>query len=118
MTFPKLKTGAVAQYPARKKIVYRTEVLRFVDGVEQRYRLAGRAQRRWSFVVRCVDESEAGLLQQLYRGVQGGHGTFDFEDPWDGVSREGCSFVRDDFEILWEAEGRARIELELTEKRA
>ncbi len=30
--FPKLKTGAVAQYPAARSIVHGNDVLRFVDG--------------------------------------------------------------------------------------
>ena len=40
--FPKLKTGAVAQYPASRALSQATEVVRFLDGTEQRYRAAGR----------------------------------------------------------------------------
>ena len=36
--FPKLKTGAVAQYPAQRTTRYSTHVMRFMDGSEQRYR--------------------------------------------------------------------------------
>jgi hypothetical protein len=37
-TFPKLKTNAVAQYPASKTARYQNQALRFLDGTEQRYR--------------------------------------------------------------------------------
>ncbi len=36
--FPKLKTGAVLQYPAAKRLECLTQVTRFLDGSEQRFR--------------------------------------------------------------------------------
>jgi len=35
-SFPTLKTSAVAQYPATKAVKFQNQVMRFVDGTEQR----------------------------------------------------------------------------------
>lgn len=36
--FPTLKTGATLQYPAQRATAFSTDVVRFVDGSEQRFR--------------------------------------------------------------------------------
>ena len=36
--FPTLKTGAVMQYPGKRILQFSTDVVRFLDGTEQRYR--------------------------------------------------------------------------------
>ena len=42
-----LKTGALAQYTLERGSRYRTEVVRYVDGGEQRYREWNGVLRRW-----------------------------------------------------------------------
>ncbi len=115
MNFPRLKTGAVGQYPAKKSLEYRTEVLRFVDGSEQRYRQARRPAKRWLLSLRNIDEQEACAVRELFQLVQGGYGSFSFEDPWDGTRYEECSLGSDELELELEAEGRFRARVQIVE---
>jgi hypothetical protein len=104
--YPKLRTGTAAQYPAVKTVGYRTEVLRFVDGSEQRYRECVGPVRRWELRLDLIDEEEWGRLEEFFEGEQGSFGSFRFEDPWDGTGYEDCSFGGDELE--WELEGESR----------
>lgn len=95
--FPKLKTGATAQYPSKREFRFSTEVRRFVDGSEQRYRDFRGHRKRWVIRLSQLDETERTALNEFYRGEQGQLGTFDFEDPWSGVVVIGCRFERDSY---------------------
>lgn len=117
MNFPRLKTGVVVQYPARKRVEYRTEVLRFIDGSEQRYRQASGPLRGWRMSFRGIDEQEASALSNFFEVVHGGYGNFAFEDPWEGASHQECSLGRDELALELEGEGRIRAEVEVRENR-
>ena len=94
--FPKLKTGAVAQYPAQRSTRYSTGVMRFMDGGEQRYREFGAPLRRWVIQLTKLDEEEMDAFESFFLAEQGGYGTFDFVDPWDGAEYAGCSLENPD----------------------
>ncbi len=113
--FPKLKTGAVAQYPASRAHTHATEVLRFVDGSEQRFRTRGQAVRRWVIRLDLLDDGEATRLEDFFRTVQGRYGSFSFEDPWDGTVHADCSLESDEFTIEAVGEGRASTSLVVRE---
>lgn len=117
MNFPRLRTGARAQYPTRRRIEYQTEVFRFVDGSEQRYRSASGGLRSWCLSFRQIDEQEAAGLRDLFAASQGGFGSFVFVDPWDGMQYEDCSLRRDELRLEWEDEGKIRTEIEVRENR-
>ena len=93
--FPTLKTGVTAQYPSDREFRFSTEIRRFVDGGEQRYRDFRGHRKRWVIRLSQLDESERASLLEFYMGEQGRLGTFDFEDPWSGVVLTGCRFERD-----------------------
>jgi hypothetical protein len=104
--FPKLKTGAVAQYPAGRRLDYATVANRFLDGPEQKYRERGRAVRRWAIRLERLDDRELNLIEEFFREQQGRYGSFAFEDPWDGTTHADCSFDQD--ELTLEATGERR----------
>jgi hypothetical protein len=89
--FPKLKTGAVAQYPAQRLTRFSTQILHFVDGSEQRYREWSGALRRWVIELTALDEEEIDALESFVIAEQGNYGTFTFTDPWDGEEYSECS---------------------------
>jgi hypothetical protein len=109
--FPKLKTGAVVQYPASRGLAHATEVLRFLDGTEQRYRTRGPAGRRWAIRLDLLDETEIARLQEFFVAAQGRFGSFSFEDPWDASVHPDCSLEVDEFavELLGETRGRLTL---------
>ena len=111
--FPKLKTGAVAQYPASRALAHATEVVRFLDGTEQRYRARGATVRRWVIRLNLLDETEIARLQEFFIAEQGRSGSFSFEDPWDGSVHANCSLESDEFAMEALGEARASVSLSL-----
>jgi hypothetical protein len=113
--FPKLKTGAVAQYPASRALSQATEVVRFLDGTEQRYRARGAAGRRWVIRLDLLDETEIARLQEFFISAQGRFGSFSFQDPWDGSVHADCSLEADEFAMELVGETRGRLTLVVRE---
>lgn len=110
-TLPLLKTGAVVQYPARREVRYANQVVRYLDGSEQRYRELGAALRRWVIRLDLLDEGELAALEEFFASQQGEAGSFSFVDPWDSVEYPDCSFAdeRLDMELTGEMRGRTRL---------
>jgi hypothetical protein len=110
-SFPKLKTGAVAQYPATKSLRFHNQTLRFVDGTEQRYRDCAAPLHRWEIRLDQIDEGELAAMAQFFLDVQGAFGQFAFTDPWDGHEYENCSLDVDllDLHTLAEMRGSTRV---------
>jgi hypothetical protein len=89
--FPALKTGAVAQAPFGAWTRFRTEVIRFSGGGEQRYALGG-ARRGWLVELSVLDEGEMQALMNFY-GQHALYGVrFEFRDPFSGEVFEDCYF--------------------------
>lgn len=100
--FPLLKTGALAQYPLERRLEFATEVLRFVDGSEQRFRQRGSPARRWVLRLNLLTEEEAARVEAFFLTEQGRTGSFAFTDPNDGQTYPDCSLDDDAIELSWE----------------
>lgn len=116
--FPRLKTGAVAQFPSQKKYEYSTEVLRFLDGTEQRFRRYPAAIERWEIALDLLDEVELRAVEAFHSAQAGCFGTFEFFDPWDEVEYSDCSFENDRLEMSAEDHRRGRTKLVIRRNRA
>jgi len=111
-TFPALNTGAVLQYPAQRSTSFSTQVLRFVDGAEQRFAAYGAALRRWVIRLDQLTEDEMNRIASFYAVQAGAAGTFSFTDPWDGTVYSSCSF--EDDEMAMELSGENQLKTTLT----
>ncbi len=111
MTFPKLKSNAVAQYPFRRQVSYRTQTVQFTDGTGQRYRDAGGPRLQWSIQLEELDESELATIEQFFLANQGAYGVFTFIDPSDGQEYEHCSLTSDSQALVSLAELRGSTTL-------
>ena len=116
--FPQLKTGAVAQYPARKTVSYRTHVLRFVDGSDQRFREYSAAVHRWIIRLDLLDEAELGEVEQFFLSQQGELSDFSFTDPWDGDEYASCSLESGQTALEYYRQGCGRAMLVVKENRS
>ena len=115
--FPKLKTGAVTQYPSERHVEYSTRVLSFIGGAEQRWREMRSGGRRWVLCLAQVDETEMNDIAAFFHDQNGRLGRFSFEDPWDGTVFPDCSFDQDDFTVSCAGEGRLSAMVQLRENR-
>jgi len=115
--FPRLKTGAVMQYPANRGVECATRVFRFVDGSEQRYR-ERLPVRRWVIRLEGLDEEELQNLQEFFASVQGCVGSFSFVDPWDETTYDNCSLEEDELAVEVGGEMRGQTVLVVRENRS
>lgn len=84
MEFPILKTGAVTQYPAGRSMSFRTQIVEYTDGKQQRSREQTRSVRHWLIKLSALDEAELNDMARFLWSVDAA-GVFTFTDPWDGA---------------------------------
>ncbi len=116
-TFPALKTGAVAQYPASKAFQYQNQILRFVDGNEQRYRDSSGPLRRWTIRLDFLDATELAAIEYFFLNNQGSFASFAFVDPWDNTTYPSCSVAGDTLPVSATDEVRNLTSLTIVENR-
>ncbi len=116
--FPKLKSGAVMQHPARRATAYSTRVLRFVDGSEQRYRRYGAPLKSWLIRLELLDEEELRALEEFFANQQGALYDFSFTDPFDGTTYPSCRLEGGEIELLFDDVHRGRTTLIVKENRS
>ena len=97
-----LKTGAAAQYPFERRLEFATEVLRFLDWTEQRFRQRASTARRWVIRLNLLDENELARIEAFFQTEQGRTGSFAFTDPCDGQTYADCSLDSDTIELGYE----------------
>lgn len=116
-TFPNLRTGAITQYPAERSYVFSTQVIRFVDGSEQRFRDYPSPLHRWIVRLDRLDESELNRLREFVRIQDGAAQPFAFTDPQDGMLYPSCRLDGDEFTDELLNAGRIRTALTIVENR-
>lgn len=93
--FPRLSTGAIAQYPSSVRAETSTRILRYIDGSEQRFREIAGTARFWTLRLDQVTELEMSAMEEFFVAQQGRFGQFTFVDPFDGTEYPNCSFDAD-----------------------
>ena len=116
-SFPTLKTSAVAQYPATKLVKFQNQVVRFVDGAEQRYRDCAGPLHQWIIRLNELDETEMAALEQFLESNRGSFGSFSFTDPWDNQVYNNCSFASDALDLTSVEEMRGNTSVTVRENR-
>jgi hypothetical protein len=115
--FPLLKTGAVAQYPATKSLCFQNQIVRFLDGNEQRYRDSAGPLHRWIIRLDWLDETEMAAIEDFFLSNQGSFASFAFTDPWDGTSYSNCSLAGDRLYLTSLADLHGRTSVTVAENR-
>jgi hypothetical protein len=112
MSFPVLKTGAVAQYPLGRSVRYSTQAVRFMDGSQQKFRLNGYGLRRWTVKLDRLDETELSALIDFVDAQ--GSAPFSFTDPTTGAAVTNCVISGEQFDATMTGEmtGQASIVIE------
>jgi hypothetical protein len=116
-TFPTLKTGAAAQFPAKRTVRYQNESHRFLDGTEQRYRDCAGPLLQWEFQLSQLDEGEMAAFEEFFVNRSGAFACFPFTDPWSGATYETCSLGNDELDTTTLEEMNGSTILRVTENR-
>lgn len=117
-TVPSLSTGVVLQYPATRSRSYKTQVVEFLDGGEQRFSQFPRPMHRWEIRLDQLTEQELETILTFVQEVQGPADTFSFVDPWDGKQYATCSLEAANMTAEWMNELRTRTTLVIRENRS
>ena len=105
------------QYPADKTYGASTQVIRFLDGSEQRFRDYPQILHRWLVQLHLLDETEMNTLREFFRIQNGAAGQFSFTDPWDGMQYANCSLETDDMEEIYLDAGSSQTALVIRENK-
>src|SRR5579875_3231125 len=89
-TFPVLSTGAVTQYPAEMSSGQGVQVIRFLDGTDQRFLAQPKALRQWQIRLELLNEAEIAQLELFFTEVEGDGSSFTFPDPMSGTAVPNC----------------------------
>jgi len=89
LEFPRLKTGAGAQYPVVVEMRAATRVFTFLDGRQQRFP-ASRPCRKWRIEYDELDETEAARLEEFSARHRETAEPFRFTDPLTGREHWPC----------------------------
>lgn len=90
LSFPLLNTGAVAQYPLPLSYTLPVEVIRFIDGTDQRFVARGKALRSWHVQFSFLSEDEINRLETFFESMGGQYSMFSFPDPYSGQIVPNC----------------------------
>ena len=91
-SFPRLASGAVTQYPTGLVSGQGVQVIRFLDGADQRYLNQGQPLRRWRIELDLLNEDEIQQLEAFFAAQSGDYSTFTFPDPISGADVPNCRF--------------------------
>jgi hypothetical protein len=117
-SFPTLQTEAIAQYPLTTQVQFATNVVRFMDGSEQRFPVFSTPLRQWTIRLDLLDEGELNATLQFFRAQSGGTGIFSFTDPADGTVYPSCRFVSDSIQTSMDAAGRGATAIVVQQNRS
>lgn len=116
-SFPRLKTGALTQYPAMRELRRPVETLQFLDMGRQVYLDSRESLRRWRLGLSQLDESELAEVIEFFVAMRGSLGRFEFEDPATGEVVTNCRFEDDELTLTSMDELDGRTALTVTETR-
>ncbi len=88
--FPILNSGAITQYPTGLTSAQSIQVIRFLDGSDQRYSMQKRALRRWQIRLDLLNETEIQQIEAFFTDMQGDYLAFEFPDPLSGTMVPAC----------------------------
>jgi hypothetical protein len=95
--FPVLSSGAVMQYPASTVSGQGAQLIRFIDGSDQRYLMQGSALRQWQIRLDLLNEAEMQQLEAFFVSQTGDYSPFVFPDPFSGSMVANCRFAAPGF---------------------
>jgi hypothetical protein len=116
-SFPRLKTGALTQYPTAQELARPVETVRFLDMGRQAYLDSRDSLRRWRLRLNLLDESELAVVVEFFTAMRGSLGRFEFEDPATGEVVANCRFDDDELTLSSSGEFNGQTALTVRESR-
>lgn len=109
-TLPTLSNGTLCVYPLEEEIEYRTKVLQFGGGKQQRFPQIKRA-KRWTIQYRGISRVDALALESFFINGKGMFAT-DHTLVIDGVTYNNCRLLLDELAMRETGENRWTLSLQ------
>lgn len=90
LTFPSLNSGAVAQYPLPVSYASPVEIIRFIDGLDQRFMARGKTLRTWHVQLSFLNADEMNQIETFFESLEGQYSIFAFPDPYSQQTVPNC----------------------------
>ena len=103
--FPQLSSGAVAQFPFRKELRFRTLVNQAADGSEIRFADVDYQARAWELAVHQLSDQEWQSIEDLHSQVEGRLQTFLFLEPGANLLAWSEQFSN----VVWQTSGGVSV---------
>lgn len=116
-SFPRLKTGALIQYPTAQELALPVETVRFLDMGRQAFVDSRDSLRRWRLRLHLLDDSEVAAVAEFFTAMRGSLGRFDFEYPETGEVVANCRFDDDELALSSSGEMNGQTVLMVRESR-
>lgn len=114
-SFPKLKTGAAAQYGCERIVEQPATVQRFLDGTTRRF-AASKARRSWRLRLTGLSAQEAERIGSFIAAHLESQDRFTFHDPWDGCDYEDCVAPGEGYRVGAEGEHGFRMDIQIEQR--
>jgi phage-related protein len=98
--------------------VQNTSVIRFLDGVDQRFLSQGKQFRRWQIKLELLNDAEVGQLENFFDSQQGAYTSFTFTDPITGLNVPNCRIEASELSTLHKGTNVGSISLWVVETHA
>lgn len=85
LCFPQLESGALGQFPGKKRLVQRTVVNALADGSTRRLGDAAGSRIEWTLTYEDLTDAEVAAMGTLFQACEGRLQTFTFLDPTDNL---------------------------------
>lgn len=115
-SFPILSTGAPLQYPFVQRRRYVTQVVQFLDGSEQRFKMRLRAELQWQMKYSLLAETETRPQEDFVRELRGSGTAFSFPDPYSGVNESSCRLTNSNHMEIHEDNNHASTTVSVTQE--
>jgi len=112
---PSLQTGSTVQYPFVTSLKYSTEIIRFVDGSEQRFSQSGNVHRAWNVEFRDLTPSETEAIAAFVEDSTSTNQEFAFHDPVTGEVHSHCRLAAERVPVQHAGEKRSNLWLTIKE---
>lgn len=105
LCFPQISTGAVAQYPLKKRVMRRRVLNEMPGGAVVRGSDPDSMIYEWELRYSGLSDAERAAFESFFEAVEGRLGTFVFLDPMGNLLRWSGDLSRD----VWTADGMLQV---------
>jgi phage-related protein len=101
-----------------RRAEFRTEIVEFAAGDEQRYRQWGGPGKSWRILLDRLDDAELAAIDEFVTEHAGTAATFTFTDPHDSMEHAECELGQEELWMDFYGWNQGRTEIVIRQRRS